>query len=912
MPTFIHTAYLLSHSRLSRIGSKARHFLSGIRTREWLVLIIGVALSLTIYQLMLADLNDRIADQFQQDTDTINSTMQQRLDTSLNMVVGLQAFSSVNSPMAHDAFHTYVTALKLDTYFPGINNLNYAERVRPDNEAAVLQRLAKEYPAIKLVVAPAAGQPHKTAVLPGMAKQDAHDAFILSMIEPHDPSTIALGKNLAGPPALARAIYSSIRTGKPTSSGRLIQGDKGEKSHIGIAIRLPVYRKGLPIDTEQQRENACIGSIGAGINIESFLDAGHKEGLNYIRYQIFDDALLDKPEQRASTLKNLIFDSTYSRTHVVEPWPASVKIRRARFITTRTLQISGDKSYRVVFNADGPASPDLSLQYPLYAASSFILITLLVFFLLRGSSIAAEKAERARVLADQANIAKGRFLANMSHEIRTPMNAVLGMLSLLMDSNLNSKQSKFASLAYDSAESLMVIINGILDFSKIEAGKLHLEKINFDVVPLIESVIDSQEQIALEKNIKLESQYVGKPPGPLVGDPTRIRQVLVNLVNNAVKFTEEGNVLLQINAVPGTHNNCLLTISVTDTGIGLAPEKIDQIFDEFTQADDSTTRQYGGTGLGLSICKSLIEMMGGKISVASQLGQGSSFSFTLDLPCAEKPGTHSTLDQHSAATIPLPQPFNGKRILVAEDNKANQIVIMHMLKTLGCIVDLASDGQQAVKMQTQNQYDLILMDCQMPTMDGFDATMRIRAGENETKQTPIIALTAHTFAENKEKCLQSGMNDFISKPVTPATLHNALLRWLKDETQNVQPRNEQAVDPELSSYLAVRNMIGRAAYDEAASVFVNDYAPQKIAALRQAFNKNNFTEIISIAHVVSGSASLLGANMLSKLCRELEQQSKQAQGLPATESKITAIEVEYRLVDAQIRSILANDQTMRN
>jgi signal transduction histidine kinase/DNA-binding NarL/FixJ family response regulator len=895
-------------SSIARLWARIRHFIVTLRTQEWLVLIIGVSLCLTVYQLMLTELNDRIDDQFQQDADTINSYMQQRLDTSLNVVIGLQAFSSVNSPVTRKDFHQYVTGLRLDTFFPGINNLNYAQRVAPANVTQFMKNLAQEYPDINLAASTSLARQNKNAVFPKAPEYVGHDAFIISMIEPENASALAIGKNLVGAPALAKAIYLSLRTGKPTSSGRLIQGVREKQGYIGIAIRLPVYQKGMPIDTEEQRETACIGSIGAGLNIESFLDAGHKEGLGYVKYQIFDDGLVEHHDQPVSTFKNLIFDSTYSRSHINDPWPSSIKIRQARFTTSRTLQISGDKSYRVVFNADGPATPDISLQYPLIAAASFLVITLLVFILLRSSRIAAQNAESARVLADQANIAKSRFLANMSHEIRTPMNAVLGMLSLLVDSGLNSKQSKFASLAYDSAESLMVIINDILDFSKIEAGKLHLEYISFDLTSLIESVVESQEQAAIEKGIKLESHYLSAPAGPLVGDPTRIRQILINLVNNAIKFTKHGSVLLNVDARNDDQDNCLLSISVIDTGIGLPQEKTHEIFEEFTQADDSTTRQYGGTGLGLSICKSLIEMMGGKIYVVSQLGQGSSFTIALTIPYAKKLAAPPAPPIAIPSINKLSAPFGGTHILVAEDNKANQIVITHMLKALGCFVDIASDGQQAIEMHQVNHYDLILMDCQMPTLDGFDATSRIRALEDKEKRTPIIALTAHSLAENRAKCLQAGMDDFIAKPVSQATLHHMLMLWLKGHTEYAPPPSEIVANPESNNYDAVRNMIGAAAFNEAASVFINDFAPQKIAALRQAIKSNNLAEVATISHVITGSASILGANILSKLFRDVELQTKNGQNLQDMTEKINAIEAEYRRVDAQIRTLLAKDQ----
>ncbi len=263
-------------SKYPKIWNVIRRFTTGLRTREWMVLIIGLALSLTVYQLMLTALNDRIDDQFQQDADTINSYMQQRLDTSLNMVIGLQAFSSVNSPVTHEAFHKYVASLKLDTYFPGINNLNYAERISSDKKAALMRRLAKEYPEAKLVASPDTNERNKNNLSAITQKRRSGDALILSIIEPEEISTLAIGKDLFSIPGVTEAIYVSIRTNKPTSSGRLIQAESKGKNYIGIPIRLPVYQNGMPTNTEEQRVAACIGSVGAGINIESFVVCGGK------------------------------------------------------------------------------------------------------------------------------------------------------------------------------------------------------------------------------------------------------------------------------------------------------------------------------------------------------------------------------------------------------------------------------------------------------------------------------------------------------------------------------------------------------------------------------------------------------------------------------------------------------------
>jgi signal transduction histidine kinase/AmiR/NasT family two-component response regulator len=904
MRHFFRRGFMLWQVLTARLQRNIRNLGIGLRAGEWLVLIAGATLALLVCQWMLANQRQRIDAQFQEDANRINSHMQQRLDASMNVVIGLQAFSSLNSPITREAFHQYVSALRLETFFPAINNLNYAERVSPEEQPQFWNSLAKRYPDASLSDFHATAALHKKSGF--MEKRPIErDAFILSMIEPSAASTVALGKNLAAVPALANAIYLSLRTGKPTSSGRLIQGVHGKKSYIGIAIRLPVYAKGMPIDTEQQREEACIGSIGAGINIDSFLDAGDKDGLSYINYQIFDDALSEKPDQNASSLKNLIFDSTFSRTHISAVWPPSIKIRQAPFMATKALQISGNKSYRVVFTADGPAIEDFSLQYPFYASGGVLLISVLLFFLLRGSRIAAQDAERARISADQANIAKGRFLANMSHEIRTPMNGVLGMLSLLQDSNLSARQAKFAALARDSAESLMTIINEILDISKIEAGKLKLEKIDFDLVRVVESVIANQKHNATIKGLGLESCYEGEPPRMLVGDPTRLGQVLINLVNNAIKFTAYGDVLLRVETRTNPEGHCLLSISVTDTGIGLAAEKIPEIFKEFTQADDSTTREYGGTGLGLSICKSLIEMMGGEIGVESQPGQGSSFWIALVLPYAKDSFPAQPVSAESIPAARSPREFIGSRILVADDNRVNQIFIVYMLQTFGCAVDVAVNGEQAVKMHASTDYDLIFMDCQMPILDGYDATAKIRAAENGAGRTPIVALTAHASLHDKEKCLAAGMDDFVPKPVQKQLLRDTLARWLK-RGSITSAVAETASSLTANDFVEIRESIG-VAFDDAALVFMNDFAPQKIAELREAISKNEPSSVSPILHSLIGSASMLGANTLAELCRNMSRESKIA-GLSGLTLQMIDVESEYSSVEVRLRGLIGKSR----
>jgi len=505
-----------------------------------------------------------------------------------------------------------------------------------------------------------------------------------------------------------------------------------------------------------------------------------------------------------------------------------------------------------------------------------------------------------RQVAEAATKAKSEFLANMSHECRTPLNAIIGMSYLTSQTDLSPKQRDYLEKLHSSAQTLLEVINDILDFSKIEAGKMDIEVVDFKLDDILTNLDNLFNMTAQQKGIELLFQYTSDVPQMLRGDPLRLRQILSNLVNNAIKFTDQGEIIVKIEPLLKDKEEVTLQFSVSDTGIGIFKEQQSKLFQAFSQVDASTTRKYGGSGLGLAICERLVQLMDGRIWLESEPGFGSTFTFTVVLGCIQ-PITQSRLsdaimdgfnedidksctsnhDRYERTIWNSSPDIKGAKILLVDDNAINQQVGQEILEHMGLQVDIASNGLEALEALEKATYDLVFMDVQMPVMDGYEATRRIRSSTRWT-QLPVIAITAHALGTDRENSLQAGMNDQVNKPIDPEELMTVIAKYIKNNSRASTHAGELGFQgantdnppwPKIPGIVSVEGLArvggNRVLYKKLLLQFAHSNAdtPDK---LKNALATGDVKEASRWLHTVKGVAANIGANQLAAAAADLE------------------------------------------
>jgi signal transduction histidine kinase/CheY-like chemotaxis protein/HPt (histidine-containing phosphotransfer) domain-containing protein len=836
----------------------------------WIVLAVGLMITAAATLYMKSNVEEIAERDFISHCDGIRNSISSRLDDHARILLGGAALFNACDVVTREKWRVFNHNQKVETQLPGIQGIGFALLIPRAELTRHIQVIRSEgFPEYKV-------------------KPDGDREIYSSIIylEPFsDRNLRAFGYDMFSEPVRREAMELARDTDSAALSGKVVLVQETSSDiQAGTLMYVPVYRIGMPTDSVEQRRAAIYGWVYSPYRMKDLIlgilggRSPEKEPQRHL--EVFDGTQ-PSPQSLLYGVPHAENDNLWSGLHFTR----QIRIDfNGHSWTLRFTQIGGGfftAEYASVWITMGGGTPIA------------LLLSLLIQVLLNSRA----KAQRMAALAETANTAKSRFLANMSHEIRTPMTAIMGFVEMLASSieccttcpehqacPTRAQNKESIQVIRRNGEHLLGLINDILDLSKVEAGKMEVERVPCSPVQIVEEAVSLMRVKALEKGLSLDARYEFPLPETILSDPARVRQVLVNLVSNAVKFTSEGHVEIVVRCTTDVQaGRAAMAFDVKDTGIGMTPEQIGRLFQPFAQADSSTTRQYGGTGLGLAISKRLAAALGGDIHVVSRPGEGSTFTFTMETELPQP--VHMLHDLSEAAPRAPRQPQSPSpaavrlrgRVLLAEDGPDNQKLICAILRGAGAEVDLASNGRLAVEkalaaLSAGTPYDAIVMDMQMPEMDGYEATRQLRQSGHDK---PIVALTAHAMAGDREKCIAAGCDDYAAKPVDRGALLATLGRLMGSPQPG--PEDRPAVpEPVQASSDGPIHLAFRSDPDMAGIIaeFVGQL-PQRLAEMREAAANNQWEVLQRAAHQLKGAGGSYGYACLTDAARELESHAKQ-------------------------------------